>query len=351
MKALVIGPISAGVDLGYNKSIARALTRCGFETQITEFYASTPLGLLNRIRIDGAMLFRYRKYYDAYIASFNQHVLSCYRAIQPDLILVIRGSKLTAATLEAMASAVRVLWCHDAVRRCDITPDQLRCYDYRFVFEESDVAWLAEHYNLDAHFLPMGFDPEVYHPLARPVQDIDVFFVGKYYPSRRHTLERLAKDFPMHTLRFYGRHIRYREPDTWLRSLYYIGIGQGQIFVNHSLDPVDVNRMYARSKICLNMHHAQSNYGCNPRVFEIMGAGAFQLVDATPYILEKFGDLLITYDSYDSLRQTITAYLPDDHLRHEAAQKARQVALNEHTFFHRVCELLRACNISCAPAT
>src|SRR5262249_8494923 len=157
----------------------------------------------------------------------------------------------------------------------------LRCYDHRYVFEAGDVSWLAEHYKLDARFLPMAFDPEVHYPLSQTVRDFDVFFVGKYYPSRRRTLERLAKDFPNLTLRFYGRHVRYREPTTWLRALYYNAIGHGRVFVNKSLEPDRVNLMYARSKICINMHHAQSDLGCNPRVFEIMGAGAFQLVDAT----------------------------------------------------------------------
>jgi spore maturation protein CgeB len=94
------------------------------------------------------------------------------------------------------------------------------------------------------------------------------------------------------------------------------------------------------------MHHAQSDLGCNPRVFEIMGAGAFQLVDAVPYVQENLGQILHTYDGYESLRQAIAACLPDERRRLQATQQARQIALAHHTFGHRIRQVLRDCNLT-----
>jgi spore maturation protein CgeB len=344
MKALIIGPTLADYDPGYCKSIARAFTQCGFETRVEEFFVTTPPGIGNRMRMDGAMLLGYRKYYDEYVASFNKRVLTSYLTDRPDLVFVVRGSKLSADTLKSMSSAVKVLWCHDVIRRCDISIEQLCGYDLRYVFDASDVPWLAERCGLEARHLLMGFDPENYFPLDHSEKDIDVFFVGAYYPSRRAILERLANHFPNLALRFYGRNVRYREPRTWIRHLYYLAVGQGKVFVNRSLNPVEVNQMYSRSKICLNMHHEQSEAGCNPRVFEIMGAGAFQLVDAVPYVRKNL-DELATYDGYDTLRQAINFYLSDNRLREDAARHARQTALAHHTYAHRIREVLRDCNL------
>ena len=344
MKALVIGPINADFDLGYNKSVARALNQCGFETKIADFYVTTPPGIVDRLRIDLALMFKYRKYYDNYVISFNEKVLALYQSFRPDLVLVIRGSKVTARTLHAMSSTVRVLWCQDAVRRCELYSDQLIAYDRRYVFEASDVSWISEHFNLESHFLPMGFDPEIYHPLPK-VKDIDVFFVGAYYPNRRLILEGLARSFPNKVLRFYGRHVRYREPSTWVRHIYYKLNGYGQVFVNRSLNPADINSMYASAKICINMHHSQSLLGCNPRVYEIMGAGAFQLVDAIPYVKQNLSDFLVTYDSYDQLREAINYYLSNEHLCHKSVEQTRQLALKSHTFVHRIREILKDCHL------
>lgn len=343
MKALVIGPIVADYDLGYNKSISRALNGFGFETKTVEFYVTTPPGLLNRIRIDGAMLLGYRKHYDEYVASFNKRVLDLYRDFQPSLVFVIRGSKLSTDTLKAMSSAVRVIWFHDSVRRTDISHEQLEQYNYVYVFEAGDVSWLAESMGIKGRFLPMGFDPEIYHPLPTSGKDIDVFFVGKYYPERRSILERLSQDFPDRNFAFYGRYVRYREPATWMQYLRYKLSGRGRTFDNHSLNPTEINSMYSRSKICLNMHHSQSSHGCNPRVYEIMGAGGFQLVDELPYIRETLGDVLVSYADYGQLKDAIAKYFQDDESREQIALRSRDIALAGHTFSHRVREILVDC--------
>lgn len=348
MKALVIGPVVADYDIGYNGSIARALEHFGFETKTAEFYVTTPPGLMNRLRIDAAMLIGFRKYYEEYVSGFNRHVLALYESFHPDLVFVVRGSKLRAQTLDAMSSSVKVIWLHDSAKRSDITPEQMSCYDHIYVFEAGDVAWLEETHGLKARFLPMAFDPVVYHPLENVKKDIDLFFVGKYYPERREILERLANDFPDRRLCFHGRYVRYREPATWVQYAGYKLAGKGQTFINSSLNPAEINRMYARSKICLNMHHAQSSHGCNPRVYEIMGAGAFQLVDDLPYIRETLGNVLAGYASYEQLRNQIASFLDDDGAREAAAKSARDLAMAQHTFSHRVGEVLDDCGFLAA---
>ncbi|MEW5769567.1 MAG: glycosyltransferase [Pseudomonadota bacterium] len=336
MKALVIGPIVADYDIGYNDSVARALNGHGFETRKVEFYVTTPPGLANRILIDAAMLVGHRRHYDAYVADFNRRVLDQYKAFRPDLVFVIRGSKLSAETLDAMGSARKVIWFHDSARRSDISPEQLRLYDRVYVFEAGDIPWLREQLGIESSFLPMGFDPDVYRPMPEVEKDIDVFFVGKYYPERRETLERLARDFADRKLRFYGRYVRYREPKTWGQHLRYKLSGQGGVFINRSLNPGEINRMYARAKICLNMHHAQSSHGCNPRVYEIMGAGAFQLVDDLPYLRDTLGDVLDRYADYGQLRDAIAHFLFDDAARERATDTSRRAALTDHSFARRL---------------
>jgi spore maturation protein CgeB len=255
------------------------------------------------------------------------------------LVLAIRGSKILPETLDAMAGAVRVLWLQDIARRCELTPDQLKRYELRFVFEASDVRWLQDTYGLESEFLPVGFDPAVYHPDGNTSRDIDVFFIGAYYPERRATLERLAHDFRHLHLRFYGRHVRYREPKTWVSAVSY-SVSYPGTFVNRCLNASEINHFYKRSKICLNMHHEQSQSGCNPRVFEIMGAGAFQLVDAIPYLRDNLGGVVTTYSCYDELRTTIEYYLREAKLREELATNGFKFVLEKHTFQHRVDRIL-----------
>jgi spore maturation protein CgeB len=339
-KALVIGPLVPDFDMGYNLAVARALEGFGYLTETLGFYVTTPPGWRNRLTIDLPALAGVRHLYDAYVASFNRQVLASYAAFQPDLVLVIRGSKLTPETLHAMRASVRVVWFHDAVARSQIDAERLGCFDNVYVFEADDVDAVRSQFGMAAHFLPLAFDPQVYRPLPEVAQDLDLAFIGTYYPERRALFEWLAGRFPKLIMRFYGRHVRYREPATWRAWARYQWQGQGGTFVNSSLQPREINQTYARARLCLNAHHAQSRLGCNPRVFEILGAGATQLVDELPFVQSQVGEGVLSYRDRDQLAAVIASALGDPVARARVARRGRELVLDSHTFAHRVRHIL-----------
>ena len=97
-----------------------------------------------------------------------------------------------------------------------------------------------------------------------------------------------------------------KKPSTWFTYVRYIFNGYRECCINRSVAPREVNAYYNRSKICLNIHHEQSQEGCNPRFFEIMGTGGFQLVDDNSYVRDKIGSTLIRYSDYEDLKSKIT---------------------------------------------
>lgn len=348
MRALVVGPALADFDPHYNRSIARGLLEEGYEVDVATFYVPTPPGLVNRVRIDLGMALGRPEYYQRYVRQFNRDLVERYRRLRPDVVIVVRGCKVWPETLEAMQDSARVLWCHDAPQRCGLDGDQLRGYETRFLFDPVDVAWLADAHGLDSEFLPVGYDPAVYHPKPHVEKDIDVFFIGAYYPERRETLELLARRLSHRRLRFYGRHIRYREPKTWAKAAAY-GLASPGTFVNRSLDAPAIRDLYVRSRICLNMHHAQTQEGCNPRVFEILGSGAFQLCDELPYLRRNFDGIVPTYRGFDELCEKIETYLQDDGERERSASRGLERVLDEHTFHRRVQHILGKAGLRSVP--
>ncbi|WP_036048284.1 glycosyltransferase [Bradyrhizobium sp. Tv2a-2] len=342
MKALVIGPKNPDFDPGYNRAITDALKQVGYRASCLEFFVSTPPGFASRVKIDLARMAGIQTFYDEYVAAFNASVSTACETLRPDIVLVIRGSKIKAETLEKI-SALKILWCHDVVRRCDLTLEQLRAYDRVYVFDRSDLHWLAER-RLTGQFLPLGVDPRVYFPRSTR-KDIDVFFVGAYYPDRRETLEFLADSLPRRSLRFYGRHVKYREPTTWTKYLAYRLKGQGSVFVNRSLNAHEISQFYRRSKICINMHHSQNQFGCNPRVFEIMASGSFQICDNLAYVLDNFGSYVETYKDRWHLKDLILANLDDEEARESKAKAAEEFVFGNHTFKHRITDMLADCEM------
>lgn len=338
--ALVIGPLVPDFDMGYNRAATRALEQFGYRTETLGFYVTTPPGLRNRLLIDAPKLAGVDHFLRAHVAEFNRRVRETYARLRPDLVLVIRGSKLELETLEWMKDSVRVLWFHDALMRSEMDAERLRCFDRVFVFEKADVDVAREQFDLSAEFLPLAYDPEVYRPLPDVARDLDLVFVGTYYPARRALFEWLVERFPKLQMRFYGRHVRYREPATWKAWWRYQRAGQGGVFVNRSLDPVQINQAYARARLCLNLHHGQSRLGCNPRVFEIFGAGATQLVDELPYVQDQVGEGVLSYRNREELAERIMLALGDAKLRQDLAERGRALVGEAHTFAHRIGRIL-----------
>jgi len=83
--------------------------------------------------------------------------------------------------------------------------------------------------------------------------------------------------------------------------------------------------------VVLNIHHEQSQLGCNPRVFEIMGAGAFQICDQNDYVREHVSSNIVMYSDVDNLIDLLDQYLHDDEARERIASLT---AAEAHQFTH-----------------
>ena len=107
-------------------------------------------------------------------------------------------------------------------------------------------------------------------------------------------------------------------------------------------------RIFNASAVNLNLHSSLSHDGVvpegdfvNPRTFEIVSCGAFQLADKRTLLgelfeegeMELFGDLA-------ELRGKIDHYLAQPEERNRFAQLGRARVLREHTYIRRMEELL-----------
>lgn len=97
---------------------------------------------------------------------------------------------------------------------------------------------------------------------------------------------------------------------------------------NGSLNSSEVADIYRNSKICLNVHVGGAK-SCNPRTFEILATGAWQMIDSREYYdLLIPNDDLIVYNNEDELLELIDKYLKKEENRKKIAingyNKAKQ---------------------------
>ncbi len=101
--------------------------------------------------------------------------------------------------------------------------------------------------------------------------------------------------------------------------------------------------MYTHSAININVHSVGHEFGTNMRFFNVPAAGAFQICDdRRDYgrYLES-GKEIVYYRTCDELCAAVEKYRKDPEARQAIAQGGRQRILAEHTYHHRLKELIK----------
>ena len=350
-KVLIIGPYF----YGYNESIARGFQKNGLETKIINTNTTYPAGFKGRFLIDILPNhFKIDRYIDICHDKLNDLIKKRYDECNPDLVFCIKGNKVYGSTLDYMKKAIKVLWVMDSIytkklglkiNSMKTVHDLLPNYNYRFFFEKTDVQKLAiENKTMsDNYFLPLALDQEVYFPIAEN-RNIDILFVGNLEDKRVQILEKVISEFPHKKIEIYGGYcggIR-----SFKRKFLYYVKNRKKFYKNRILSPDDVNKYYACSKICLNLHKKQSVYGCNQRFFEILGARAFQLVNSNRYIEGNFeeGQNCVSFDSDKELLEKIEYFLEHDAEREQIAENGYRKVIADNKFSDRIKYILSKIN-------
>jgi O-antigen biosynthesis protein len=104
----------------------------------------------------------------------------------------------------------------------------------------------------------------------------------------------------------------------------------------------ELRQVYSSAGIVLNDHWddmREHGYISN-RIYDALACGALVLSDEVPGLTERFGDAVACYSSPEQLQELIDRFLEDPQERRRRAELGREVVLGQHTFAHRVDELL-----------
>jgi spore maturation protein CgeB len=330
-KVLIIGPSF----FGYNQSFQQSFQQLGYDTQILSF--DEPI---HPFTIKNAILHKLfpknQTMQDKSRTRFNREVMQVHAQFKPDLVFIYNGDILNIDTIRLLKQQSRVaIWMLDGAflhpRSIALAP----YVDAYFCFEKSDVELLLKA-GVPAYFLPQGYDPAVYFPMEQ-TKDIDILFVGTLYryPERIRLLKRVVDELgSKYSIKIYGRYKPlFKNPLQWLTREHRA------TFMNKNIAPQKVNQLYNRAKVCINIHHDQTQEGANPKVFEICGAGTFQVVDYNPYIASVYKQEEVAfYHSDQELIDSIRTILENQH--YTKAIEAQQIVSSEHTFTDRIRQAL-----------
>ena len=346
MKILITGSDFHGI----NNMIAEAFYELGCEVKISNcpdlsgaVFDRSKLLLYEKINAITNSLNQSEIKYNLFkeiIIDYNKKLLHEISALQPDALLVLKGDILLPETIKKIrndSDVIIVIWCYDSALRFSNVLKGGKYYHIVYTYEPTDIHELRA-YGIHANSLPMAYDPNSYFKLEDETVTNDISFVGALYnyPERKKILEMIISHHRELRLEVWGMARTWYNP--FLQYEYKIKRrALGKHIHNYNIPPEEVNKVYNSTKICLNIHHRQSKEGVNPRTFEILGAGGFQLTDYKKILEELFdiGREIECYKNENDLLDKIGYYLENEDERKKIAQRGNEIVMKRHTYKHR----------------
>jgi hypothetical protein len=102
-------------------------------------------------------------------------------------------------------------------------------------------------------------------------------------------------------------------------------------------------RLYSSHAVSLNIHHdwETEGYTCNERVFNSVACGGFPVSDAAPRIFDFFSaDEYVVAESPAGYAEVVAHFVEQPEQREAFMRRAQARVFAEHTYHHRLCDLL-----------
>ena len=264
-----------------------------------------------------------------YLEYVHNNLYKIMNEFQPDIVLFINIPKgvLTIEDLIYIKKRAKtVCWFVDGISNHPEIKGYLNAVDHIYVFEYKDVAYLNS-MNFNGTYLPVGFNDAFM--TTRGQENIDIIFIGSPFRNRLEILEKVAKTSKKKKwiLKIIGPF--YNDKYPWKKIIFkrkypYIY----SCLDNRRVSSKEAAELYSRTKICLNIHDCHHK-SPNPRTFEILATGAFELIDKR----DSWGGLepgidLIPFDNTTELISKIDYYLKNDTKRCTIARQGKQAVMN-----------------------
>ena len=254
------------------------------------------------------------------VAAFNRRLRDELAGERADLVLVLKGQHLSAATVEAIRRSTGAPvtnfypddpFSSERSNRLTHGTAVLGAYDACYIFARHLIPAYRAAGAPGVHYLPFARDPSLHQPVEpQAAPEFDVVFVGNLDAERVAWLEAIADE---HRLGVFGERaasvVRRGSP---LRNATF---GPAQY-------AADLARTLARGAIAVNFMRPQNLGSHNMRSFESPACGAFTLSQRTPELLDLFreGDEIVCFGTAAELRGQVSWWLAHPEERSRVAR-------------------------------
>lgn len=275
----------------YTESVGQALETLGVDVK------GLYINGFNRDRLSLIEYLKYKVNKEQYVSHYYQKNKEIIRKeideFKPDIVLNINANYNYEVIDKNIIEMLReqkiklTTWYMDSVKRIKSINQHIEDYDNVFVFEPDDVMYIKEKYpSVVVYYLPIGVAQEIFSSEHNIIgsSEFDISFVGSKTKNRLNILEKVASycHNKNKNMIVYGKY--YENESNVFRNyidkikfkLQYPNLYK--FTTNKLLFGRDVNKLYCNTKISLNIH-IDIHKGINPRTFEVLAGGNFELCD------------------------------------------------------------------------
>jgi spore maturation protein CgeB len=311
---LLVGPADETMH-AHTRLRRRALERIGCRVSAIDPHRS------------GGWLGRFRK------TGLQDRLAKAMASAAPGVVVVIEDRRLDPALVDWLkqgSGATWAGWFCDSFRAPERVRPLAAAYDLVLIADSEAASTLAGDSPAPVRYLPPGCDPSIHRPMrSRDQFRANVVFAGTATPHR----ERLLWELIEFGLAVWGPGWRRTKLRDYCR---------GELLAHE-----DYVRAYAGASVAINLScggesEASEGPGCNRRLFELAAIGVPQVVEECSDLHRHFregSEVLVSRTAADLRRLTAEA-LHDRAWAEQVAAGARHRALTEHTYMHRMIELL-----------
>ncbi|MDP5183839.1 glycosyltransferase [Blastococcus sp. BMG 814] len=248
-----------------------------------------------------------------------------------DLVISVEGALHPEVVRALRLNGARVaLWFPDHVSNLGVLRMMAAEYSRMYFKDPLLVERLVTTYGLRCSFLPEACNPAWHRPIGEPASAGGIAVVGNMYVTRVHLLNRLASAGIPLTL--HGAGWPQITPAGPAASL----------AVQAPVHREDKSRVFRQAAGVLNNLHPAEMTSVNCRLFEATAAGGAVLCEDRQSLRDLFdvGTEVLAFANYDELVQHIKQLFDEPDLTRRVGDAAAQRALAEHTYQHRLTEIL-----------
>lgn len=335
----VLGPLQGGSlpIMGYTLRSLQSLKQRVREWDVSGFAPSfhhIEKFFADKMRVTGVQ--------NVYLETVSQVLLEAVNEKNIDVLICMAQAPISGRVLTELRNrgVITVLWFMEDYLRFTYWKDVAQYYDFVFTIQRGRCMELMRAAGAgEVVYLPMACDPGVHRPVALSPEErkqwgAPISFVGAGYHNRQQVFASFA-EMPF---KIWGT--EWPECKPFDRMVQENG---------RRLLPGEYVKIFNATDININLHSSSERDGVdpsgdfvNPRTFELAAAGAFQLVDERSHLAECFepGKEVITFKNPRELRELIGYYLNRPNERQAIADRARARVLRDHTYDHRIEEML-----------